>query len=171
MSTRPSFEVIEGGGEGISVAGGGVDSGVASWASAAGVVVLAARVMRRAMVGKCFEGIGLLFEFHSGSHLGGAEEGSEGIARVGLAHEVFADEDDAHAVVAQAFEIVGGFDARLADEDGAVVDVVGEAEGVVEIDGHGRQVAVVDAEQAVGAVWEAHVGADAEDILHLMYFK
>lgn len=102
---------------------------------------------------------------------GGGEEVREREARVVGAHEVLADEDDGDASAAEASEVGGGADAGFADEEAWVVDEFGEPEGVGEVDAHGGEVAVVDAEEGVGGVGEADVGLDAEEFVEPVDFE
>ena len=63
-----------------------------------------------------------------------------------------------------------GFDAGLGDEDLFVFDEFGEAEGGVEVGVEGFEVAVVDAEEAVGAHGDSDDGADAEEAVEFVDF-
>lgn len=53
-----------------------------------------------------------------------------------IAHEVFADQDDADVDLAQSSQIIRRADPRFTDEYGAIVDEVDEAQSVIEIGGH-----------------------------------
>lgn len=66
----------------------------------------------------------------------------------------------------ESIHICAGLDAGFADEDGGVVDEIQEAEGVVEIDVHAGEIAVIDAQEGVGGVWKADVGANADEVFH-----
>lgn len=97
------------------------------------------------------------------------DECAQGDFGVGLFHEGFADE---HSVDAVGFEFEGVLvcaDARFADKDGEVGHVVDEVDGVIEVGGHGAQVAVVDAEQAAAGVGGDH-GLDAVEVFAVVDF-
>ena len=55
---------------------------------------------------------------------------------MGLTHEVFADQNDFDACIAQTFHVLRGFDARFADEDCWIFDQVEHAKGMGQIDFH-----------------------------------
>ena len=87
------------------------------------------------------------------------------------AHEGFADEQGVEIGGDELLDIGAGFDATFGDEDFFVVDEFAELEGVVEIDVHGFEVAVIDAEQAAGELGVVGEVLDALEGLGFVDFE
>ncbi len=74
------------------------------------------------------------------------------------------------ALLGKPGDVGRGLDARLTHEHARFIDEVNKPQGMADIGNHGPQVAVVDAQQAVGRVREPDVRADAEEIVHIVDF-